>query len=95
MFAIAPVSMIGWIILPIGTVIALAVLVKKVRGNNFQYYGLMAVAWTLIAIVFDYVFIVNCFIRRTDTKDGYYLYYVLTFVLPLLVGWRKSAHQSK
>ena len=36
LFAIAPVAMIGWIILPIGTVIALAVLLKKSAVTIFS-----------------------------------------------------------
>lgn len=57
----------------------------------FSYYFCVAIVWTLIAVVLDYVFIVKAF----KPADGYYkpdvyLYYVLTFILPLLVGWRKS-----
>ena len=91
LFAAVPLSMIGWIILPIGTIITLWVLFKKIASVSFQYYFVLAAAWTLIAIVFDYVFIVKLF----KPADGYYkldvyLYYVLTFVLPLIVGWRKQ-----
>jgi len=66
-------------------------LFKKIAGDSFQYYFVLAVIWTLIAVAFDYVFIVKLF----KPTDGYYkldvyLYYVLTFVLPLIVGWRKQ-----
>lgn len=93
---IVPPSMIGWAIMPIGIIITLWVLFKKVRSNSFQYYLLLAVSWTAVAIVFDYFFLVKVF----KPTDGYYkldvyLYYVLTFVLPLIVGWRKSAQSSK
>jgi len=91
LFVGVPVSMIGWIILPIGTMITLWVLFKKVASEAFQYYFLLAVSWTLIAVAFDYVFIVKAF----KPADGYYkldvyLYYILTFVLPLFAGWRKK-----
>jgi len=91
LFVIVPPSMIGWIIMPIGTVITLWVLLKKVKGNNFQHYLLLSVVWTLIAIIFDYFFLVRVF----KPDDGYYkldvyLYYFLTFVLPLIVGLRKK-----
>ena len=91
LFSIVPLSMIGWIIMPIGTALTLWVLLKKVKGESFQYYLLLAVIWTLIAIVFDYFFLVKAF----KPADGYYkldvyLYYTLTFVLPLGVGWYKK-----
>src|SRR3990170_4079444 len=87
LFSIVPLSMIGWIIMPIGTALTLWVLLKKVKGESFQYYLLLAVIWTLIAIVFDYFFLVKAF----KPADGYYkldvyLYYVLTFILPLVAG---------
>ena len=91
LFSIVPISMIGWIILPIGTVITLWVLFKKVKGDTFRYYFLLAIVWMLIAIVFDYFFLVKAF----KPEDGYYkldvyLYYALTFALPVVVGWRKT-----
>jgi len=91
LFPVAPANVLGWIIMPIGIVITLWVLFKKVRGESLGYYAKVAVIWTLIAIIFDYLFLVQVF----HPADGYYkldvyLYYVLTFVLPLLVGSRKT-----
>ena len=89
-FPFVPLSIVGWIIMPIGTIITIWVLIKKVKTETFQHYALLAVIWTLIAIIFDYFFLVKLF----KPVDGYYkldvyLYYTLTFVLPLIVGWRK------
>ena len=94
LFSIVPLYMIGWVIMPIGIVITLWVLFKKISGETLKYYFLLAVVWTLIAIVFDYFFLVKAF----KPADGYYkldvyLYYVLIFVLPLVVGWRKRINQ--
>lgn len=91
LFAFVPVNLLGWIIMPIGTVITLWVLFKKVKGENILYYVRLGVVWLLIAAVFDYLFIVKAF----NPADGYYkldvyLYYALTFLLPLVVGWRKK-----
>ena len=90
-FAFVPSSMIGWIIMPIGIIITLWVLVKKVKGTSFQYYVFLAIAWTLIAIILDYFFIV----KLLKPADGYYkpdvyLYYLLTFILPVIAGWLKN-----
>ena len=91
LFTVVPLSVVGWIIMPIGTIITIWVLFKKVKADSFKYYALLAVIWALIAVVFDYFFLVKAF----KPADGYYkldvyLYYTLTFVLPLIVGWRKK-----
>ena len=90
LFAVVPPTMIGWVIMPIGIIIALWILLKKVKGDSFRYYALVAIVWVVIAVVCDYFFLVKLF----KPADGYYkldvyLYYAITFVLPLLVGWRK------
>jgi len=95
LFAIVPPSMIGWVIMPIGLIIMLWVLFKKVGGDSFQYYVMLAVIWTVIAVVFDYLFIVKAF----KPADGYYkpdvfLYYALTFVIPLIYGWWKKSKSN-
>ena len=90
LFMLVPQSIVGWIIMPIGILLTLWVLVKKVAINSFRYYVLLAVVWTLIAIILDYFLLVKLF----KPADGYYkfdvyAYYALTLVLPLLVGWKK------
>ncbi len=91
LFFIVPPSSIGWIIMPIGIIITLWVLLKKVTSRSFKHYLILAVVWTLIAVVFDYLFLV----KMLKPADGYYkldvyLYYALTFVLPIIVGFRKK-----
>jgi hypothetical protein len=91
LFTIVPISVVGWIIMPIGTIITIWVLFKKVKSDSVHYYASLAVIWVLIAVVFDYFFLVKAF----KPVDGYYkldvyLYYTLTFVLPLIVGWHKK-----
>lgn len=91
LFSVVPISMIGWIIMPIGTIITLWVLFKKIKADSLQYYALLGVVWVLLAVVFDYFFLVKAF----KPADGYYkldvyLYYTLTFLLPILVGWRNK-----
>lgn len=95
LFSIVPASIIGWIIMPIGVVISFWVLFKKIKMNSFRYYFFLGVIWALIAIIFDYFFLVKAF----KPADGYYkldvyIYYVLTFLLPIFVGWRKNLAQK-
>jgi len=92
LFFAVPASMIGWVITPIGFAVTLWVLFKKVKGDSFKYYFKLAVVWTLVAVIFDYIFIV----KMLKPVGGYYkldvyLYYALTFALPLAVGWKKTA----
>ncbi len=90
-FPMVPVSILGWIIMPIGIIITIWVLSKKIKEDSFQYYLFLAVVWVVLAIVCDYFLLVKLF----KPENGYYkldvyLYYALTFVLPLLVGWKKA-----
>lgn len=96
LFAVVSPAMIGWILTPIGILITLWVLFKKITSESFRHYVSLAIVWTLIAIVFDYVFLVMVF----KPVDGYYkldvyLYYALTFILPLAVGWYKGRGQKR
>jgi len=89
LFAMVPPAWLGWVIMPIGIIVTLWVLIKKVKADSFKYYALFALVWVLIAVVFDYFFLVKVF----QPADGYYkldvyLYYALTLILPLIVGWR-------
>lgn len=92
-FTIMPASVIGWAIMPIGTIIILWVLLKKIRSNSIKYYLLLACIWTLIAVILDYFFIV----KALNPADGYYkldvyIYYTLTFILPLVIGFKKKTN---
>lgn len=96
LFMLISPSLIGWIITPIGIFITLWVLFKKIKRDSLNYYLLISIAWTAIAIICDYLFLVKAF----SPVDGYYkldvyLYYFLTFVLPLAVGFLKTRNSSK
>jgi hypothetical protein len=91
LFPFVPVSKVGWIIMPIGITLTLWVLIKRIKTQSFRDYFTLSIVWTLIAIVFDYFFLVKLF----KPADGYYkldvyLYYLLTFALPLIVGFQKT-----
>ncbi len=94
-FAFVPASLIGWVIMPIATLITIWVLFKKIENDSFQHFVFIAIAWTIIAIVFDYLFLVML-LKPTDGyyKPDVYIYYALTFMLPLAVGWFKKQKQT-
>lgn len=84
-------SIIGWIIAPLGLLIMLWVLLKKIDSTSWLYYLALGAAWTLIAIALDYFLLVKLF----KPADGYYkadvyFYYVLTLVVPMIIGWWKT-----
>lgn len=54
LFFAVPPFMIGWIIAPVGTVITLLVLFKKIKSNDWRYYLILAVVWTLLAAIQGY-----------------------------------------
>lgn len=90
-FALVPVSLIGWVVMPIGAIIAIWVAFSKVKGDTMRYFALVALAWVVIAVLGDYLFIVKAF----NPADGYYkldvyVYYAFTVVIPLVAGWRRT-----
>ena len=96
LFFVLPPSLIGWFILPVGLIITLWVLWKKVRGDTLQYYLILAAVWTVIAVILDYIFIV----KALNPADGYYkldvyLYYALTFIIPIIIGWWKTTRSNE
>ena len=96
LFFVLPPSLIGWFILPVGLIITLWVLFKKIKGGTLQYYLMLATVWIVLAVVLDYFFI----IKTLNPADGYYkldvyLYYALTFIIPIIVGWWKTTRANE
>ncbi|HTY14461.1 MAG TPA: hypothetical protein VMC42_02035 [Methanoregulaceae archaeon] len=88
LFLYVPVDLLGWILFAIFTplTIAITVLWFRKRDLSMVYYLAVALSWTCIAVVFDYLFIVKLF-----GVSGYYhpsviVYYAETFLIPLLTG---------
>jgi len=99
LFFVVPPSMLGWAIMPFGFAIALFVSLKKIGAGKeaFGYYIPIAVVWTLLAVALDYIFIV----KMLNPADGYYkldvyIYYALTFAVPLAAGyWKNRGRMNK
>ena len=94
LFFVVPPALLGWAIMPIGIALTLWVLFKKIapRAN----YLSLSLAWTTLAVLGDYIFIV----KMLNPAGGYYnpdvyVYYALTFALPLLVGYLKQNKVGK
>lgn len=90
-FAFVPNHILGWVIMPFGLVVTLLVLFKKFRTETIAEYVKIGIVWTLIAIIFDYLFLVLVF----KPIDGYYkldvyIYYLVTLVLPIIFGLARN-----
>ena len=88
-FAFVPKDAIGWFVLPLGVIFTLWVLFKKIERESFGCYIELGIFWVIIAVVLDYFFIVELFKSTDYYKPDVYVYYILTFVLPVIVGWYK------
>jgi len=90
-FLLVPPSLIGWYVTPIGIAVTAWVLFKKTRAVSRTDFFITGVIWLIIAVVFDYLFIV----QLLKPEDGYYksdvyFYYLTTLLLPTLIGIKKN-----
>ncbi len=77
----------GWIITVVFTPVTIAITWWwfRARDHPLSYYVGVGVVWTVIAIVLDYLFIVQLF-RATYYGPDVFVYYALTFLIPVGVG---------
>ncbi|MCL4365935.1 hypothetical protein M1437_01780 [Patescibacteria group bacterium] len=95
LFFIVPKEYIGWIITPFATILTVWVLVKKIKRPELMCYFGTGLIWTLMAITLDFVFLVQLLkTGNTYYKPDVFLYYALTFILPLIVGYWKYTRKS-
>lgn len=92
-----PSSLLGWIIGIIFTPVLLYVSYVRFRNRTETsgYYLFIATSWTLIAIVFDYFFIVLLFKPENYYQLDVYFYYLATFMIPLMIGMVFGKKQLK
>jgi hypothetical protein len=88
LYFLVPSEMIGWILFVLFTPVFIVITFARFRKRllPFRYYVVVSVTWTGIAILFDFLFIVNLF-----KPDNYYhlsvlLYYLETLLVPLIMG---------
>lgn len=77
----------GWIITAIFTPVTIAITWWWFRARNipFSYFVKVGVVWTMIAVVLDYLFIVQLF-QAAYYEADVFVYYALTFLIPVGVG---------
>ena len=95
LFFIVPKDFIGWVITPIAILVTVWVLINKVKRPELMCYFGTGMIWTIMAVLFDYLFIVTLFkTGNSYYKPDVYVYYVLTFTLPIAVGYWKFKHKA-
>jgi hypothetical protein len=77
----------GWILLAVLTPVTIAITWWWFRARNLPlaYYAKVGASWTVIAVVPDYLFIVLLF-HATCYGPDVFVYYALTFLVPVGVG---------
>ncbi|MDD5341542.1 MAG: hypothetical protein PHC97_03870 [Patescibacteria group bacterium] len=88
-FALVPATVIGWYVMPFGIIITLFVAFKFIKSTSWPYCLKVGVIWTILAMILDYIFIVQLLNSTSYYKLDVYVYYGLTLVLPVVVGWYK------
>jgi hypothetical protein len=81
-------GIMGWILLAIFTPVTIAIAWWWFRPRerlDLQYFAGVGVAWVLIAVVLDYLFIVVAF-QATYYGVDVFVYYAVTFLIPVGVG---------
>jgi hypothetical protein len=81
-------GIMGWVLTAVFTPVTIAVtwwwFQKTV--HPLPYYGKVGAAWVAIAVVLDYIFIVQLFSAAYYGPDVF-VYYAATFLIPVGVGW--------
>ena len=80
-------SIMGWIITAVFTPVSIVITWCWFRARDLPltYFIWVGLIWTVIAIVFDYLFIVQLFQTAYYSLDVF-VYYALTFLIPIGVG---------
>jgi hypothetical protein len=82
-------KLVGWIIMPVGTLFLYWVVTKKLEAKVLSNYLYAGAIWTLIAVVLDYLFIVKMFNSNAYYKIDVYAYYLITLIFPISIGYFK------
>ena len=85
LFFIVPPSILGWLIMPFGLLATFYVCLKKTELQSLNNSIFTGLVWLIIAILFDYLFIV----KLLSPSDGYYkldvyIYYASTLFVPII-----------
>lgn len=83
-----PSDIPGWILFVLFTPLLIAITLARFRKRSLllRYYVIIAVIWTGIAIVSDFLFIVLLFKPENYYHASVFVYYLETFLVPFITG---------
>jgi hypothetical protein len=86
-FFLSP-DVLGWVLFAIFTPIVILLCYMRFgkREESISYYAFVAAVWLIVAVVFDYLFLVKLLNPPVYYKLDVYIYYASTFLIPFLVG---------
>ena len=87
----------GWVLIAIFTPVTIVIAWWWFRQRErlpLGYYAGVGFAWVLIAVVLDYLFIVLLF-QATYYGPDVFVYYALTFLIPVGVGLYLNRNRDK
>jgi predicted branched-subunit amino acid permease len=86
-FFLSP-EILGWVLFAIFTPIVILLCYKRFgkREKSISYYASVAAVWLIVALVFDYLFLVKLLNPPVYYKLDVYVYYASTFLIPFLIG---------
>ncbi len=90
LYGFVPNSILGLILFVLLTplTVYIAYLRFRKRKETATYYFAVALVWVVLAIAFDYIFIVKAFNSQGYYKADVFVYYLTTFIIPLAVGFK-------
>ncbi len=88
-------SSMGWILLAVCTPVTIAITWWWFRRRDLPlvYFVKVGLAWTVIAIVLDFLFII-ILLQATYYGPDVFVYYALTFLIPVGVGYYLSGRHG-
>ena len=91
-----PPGVLGWVLYVIFTPLTVDIAYWRFhkRRLTLGHYFTVAVSWTLIAVIFDYLFIVKLFNSQNYYAPDVFLYYITTFLIPLGIGSKYSEKKA-
>ena len=86
-FFLSP-DILGWVLFAVFTPIVILLCYMRFgkREESISYYAFVAAVWLIVAVVFDYFFLVKLLNPPVYYKLDVYIYYASTFLIPFLVG---------
>jgi hypothetical protein len=83
-------GIMGWILIAVFTPVTVVITWWWFKGRDLAlpYYAGIGIAWTAIAVVLDYLFIVLLF-QASYYGPDVFVYYTLTFLIPVGVGFAR------